>query len=122
MCRIMGMCLRLHARDGLGCDKLPAHMALKQSHRGLSSGFTPVLFHPPRLGHYDSGIRSPQTPLSHPRLTPSSSFPLAASAIRAPHPLSLNHGVSHSPLPPGDITAHSLLRLWMHGCSSDHGS
>lgn len=74
MCRIMGMCLCLPLSDGLSCDKLPAHMALKQSHHRLTPGFTPLLSPPPRLGHYGGGSRSPQTsliPISSPSLSPS---------------------------------------------------
>ncbi len=74
MCRVMGMCLCLRLCDGLGCDKLPAHMALKQSHHRLTPGFTSLLSPPPRLGHYDDGSRSPQTsliPISSPSLSPS---------------------------------------------------
>ncbi len=116
MCRIMGMCLCLRLCDGLGCDKLPAHMALKQSHHRLTPGFTPLLSPPPRLGHYDGGSRSPQTsliPISSPSLS-SSLLPLFIPSLPPSlrHVLSLNHSVSHLPLPPGDITAHSLLRVW----------
>ncbi len=105
------MCLCLRLCDGLGCDKLPAHMALKQSHHRLTPGFTPLLSPTPRLGHYDGGSRSPQTsliPISSPSLSPSLLplfIPSLPSSLR--HVLSLNHSVSHLPCLP--VTSLRIL-------------
>ncbi len=115
MCRVMGMCLCLRLCDGLGCDKLPAHMALKQSHHRLTPGFHSTALPSTSFGPLRRWQQKPAD-LSRPHLIPLS-FPLTAPTVHPVpsslrHVLSPNHSVSHLPLPPGDITAHSLLRVW----------
>lgn len=113
MCRIMGMCLCLRLCDGLwqAASSYGVEAESPPPHPWLHSTALPsTSFGPLR--------RWQQKPadLSRPHLIPLS-FPLTAptvlplhSSLR--HVLSLNHSVSHLPLPPGDITAHSLLRVW----------